>query len=70
MVGGVEVFCLVKSGALVAAPELLSSSVILKLIMSTILDTSFLMLSGRLPGIALPTSFKLQRYIANANSGK
>lgn len=38
-------------------------------IMSTILDTSFAIFSGRLAGKSFPTSFRLQRYIARANSG-
>lgn len=62
-------FCLVKSGTFVAPPEAASSAT-LKLIMSTMLETSFLIFSGRLPGKGLPTSFRLQRYIASANSGK
>lgn len=47
-----------------------ASSTILKLIMSTMLDTSFLMLSGREDGSIFPVSFKLHKYIASANSGK
>ena len=38
--------------------------------MSTILETSFAILSGKLGGKSLPTSFRLQRYMASANSGK
>lgn len=41
-----------------------------KEIMSTMLETSFLIVSGREGGRSLPVIFKLQRYIANANSGK
>lgn len=47
-----------------------TSSTTPKFMISTMLDTSFLMLSGRDDGNDLPTSFKLQRYIARANSGK
>ncbi len=71
MVGGVS--CLVKSGALPAGAELLApafSSATLKLMISTMLDTSFLIFSGRPGGKDLPVSFRLQRYIASANSGK
>ena len=39
-------------------------------IMSTMLETSFLIVSGREGGRSLPVIFKLQRYIASANSGK
>lgn len=38
--------------------------------MSTMLETSFWIVSGRTAGRSLPVIFKLQRYIANANSGK
>lgn len=38
--------------------------------MSTILETSFIILSGKLCGNSFPTSFRLQRYMAKANSGK
>lgn len=41
-----------------------------KEIMSTILETSFLMVSGRVAGISRPVRRKLHRYMANANSGK
>ena len=37
---------------------------------STMLETSFAIRSGKPRGRSLPTSFKLQRYIASANSGK
>ena len=37
---------------------------------STILDTSFAIFSGNDDGKDLPTSFRLHRYIARANSGK
>lgn len=37
---------------------------------STMLETSFAILSGKLFGRSLFVSRKLQRYIANANSGK
>lgn len=46
------------------------SSATLKLMISTMLDTSFLTFSGRDGGSCLPVSFKLQRYMASANSGK
>ena len=39
-------------------------------IMSTMLETSFAIFSGRLGGSCLPTSLRLQRYMARANSGK
>ena len=38
--------------------------------MSTILETSFIIFSGKLCGNSFPTSFRLQRYMAKANSGK
>ena len=38
--------------------------------MSTILETSFNIFSGKLCGNSFPTSFRLQRYMARANSGK
>ena len=41
-----------------------------KEIMSTILETSFLIFSGRTVGISLPVNRRLQRYMAKANSGK
>lgn len=41
-----------------------------KEMMSTMLETSFWIVSGRTAGRSLPVIFKLQRYIANANSGK
>ena len=47
-----------------------ASSAILKLIMSTMLDTSFLILSGSDDGSIFPVNFKLHRYMARANSGK
>lgn len=37
--------------------------------MSTMLDTSFLIFSGRTDGKDVPVNFKLQRYMAKANSG-
>lgn len=37
---------------------------------STMLETSFCIFSGRLAGKSFPTSFRLHRYIARANSGK
>lgn len=39
-------------------------------IISTMLDTSFAIRSGNVCGRSFPTSFKLQRYMASANSGK
>lgn len=39
-------------------------------IISTMLDTSFLILSGSTVGRSLPVIFKLHKYIAKANSGK
>lgn len=38
--------------------------------MSTILETSLWIFSGNVGGRSFPTSFRLQRYIASANSGK
>ena len=58
-------------GALLAGVERLGpSSAMLKDMMSTILETSFLTRSGKLFGSSLPVNFKLQRYMARANSGK
>lgn len=37
---------------------------------STMLDTSFAIFSGKLCGKSFPTSLRLHRYIAKANSGK
>lgn len=59
-----------KFGALVRGAGAGRSSGTPNEMMSTILETSFATLSGRLAGNSLPTSFKLQRYIARANSGK
>ena len=74
MVGGDAVLCLalVKSGAFVAGAELelAASSATLKLMISTMLDTSFLMFSGSELGRDFPVSFRLHRYMARANSGK
>jgi len=42
----------------------------LKLIISTMLETSFLTFSGNVDGSAFPVNFRLQRYMARANSGK
>ena len=58
------------SGVEEAPPEAAASSATLKLMISTMLETSFLMWSGRLGGSCLPVSFKLHRYMARANSGK
>ena len=41
-----------------------------KEMMSTMLETSFIILSGILSGRSLPVSLRLHKYIANANSGK
>ena len=41
-----------------------------KEMISTMLETSFLTLSGKAAGISLPVNFRLHRYIARANSGK
>lgn len=59
-----------KLGALVRGGADGLSSGTPKDIMSTILDTSFAIFSGRLAGSCLPTSLRLQRYMARANSGK
>jgi hypothetical protein len=45
------------------------SSTTLNEMISTMLDTSFLTLSGKLGGRLLPVKLKLHRYIASANSG-
>ena len=58
-----------KLGALVRGGAEGRSSGTPKEIMSTMLETSFAIFSGRLGGSCLPTSFRLQRYIARANSG-
>ena len=74
IVGGAEAFCRpLKSGALLAAVGSAlapPSSTTLKLMMSTMLETSFLMLLGSADGSDFPVSLRLQRYIARANSGK
>jgi hypothetical protein len=59
-----------KSGAFVLAGACGASSSTAKLIISTILETSFFIFSGRVEGSCFPTSFRLHRYIARANSGK
>ncbi len=58
-----------KFGALLRGAAAGRSSGTPKEMMSTILDTSFATLSGNVCGSSFPTSFKLQRYIARANSG-
>jgi hypothetical protein len=61
---------MLKSGAfVVGVDDSVLSSATAKFIISTILETSFLILSGSTEGKDLPTSFKLQRYMASANSG-
>ena len=40
-----------------------------KEMMSTMLETSFMIFSGILSGRSLPVSLRLHKYIANANSG-
>lgn len=59
-----------KFGALVRGAAAGRSSGTPNEMMSTMLNTSFDTLSGKLAGRSLPTSFKLHRYIAKANSGK
>lgn len=59
-----------KFGALLRVGGWGRSSGTPKDIISTILDTSFAMRSGSVCGRSFPTSLKLQRYIARANSGK
>jgi hypothetical protein len=59
-----------KSGAFVLAGAGGASSSTAKLIISTMLETSFFIFSGRVEGSCFPTSFRLHRYIARANSGK
>lgn len=61
---------ILKSGAFVRGAGSGPSSAAPKLMISTMLVTSFLMFSGNVAGNCFPTSFKLQRYIARANSGK
>lgn len=65
-------FCpALKFGALDAGAEPdPASSARLKLMISTMLETSFLMFSGRTVGSCFPVIFRLHRYIARANSGK
>src|SRR5690242_15429864 len=73
MVGGVAVFCRRGSlilGRLERAGAAGASSGTPNDMISTMLETSFLMRSGREVGTACPFSFRLQRYIASANSGK
>lgn len=60
-------FGILEGGAAVCVGVL---SGIPKEIISTILDTSFNIFSGILSGMSFPVIFKLQRYIAKANSGK
>jgi len=73
MVGGDTVACLFGSLKLGALPREavggLSSGTPNEM-MSTMLDTSFLIRSGNVDGILWPFSLRLQRYIARANSGK
>lgn len=60
-----------KEGALAAGAGLCDcSSAVPNEIMSTMLETSFLIFSGRLVGTSFPVNFRLQRYMAKANSGK
>lgn len=59
-----------KLGALLRGGACGRSSGTPKDIMSTMLETSFAIRSGNACGKSFPTSFKLQRYIAKANSGK
>lgn len=62
---------ILKSGALLfGAVGSGPSSAMLKLIISTILETSFRIFSGRTEGNDLPVIFRLHKYIARANSGK
>jgi len=71
MAGGDAAFVrTLKSGAFVLGGSSGVSSTTPKLIMSTMLETSFLILSGKVAGSGLPTIFRLHRYIASANSGK
>jgi hypothetical protein len=61
---------MLKSGALALGAEVGASSATPKFIISTMLETSFLIFSGSVEGSDFPTSFRLQRYMAKANSGK
>ena len=58
-----------KLGAFDRGPAWGLSSGIPKDIISTMLETSFRTFSGSVAGRSLPVSFRLQRYIARANSG-
>ena len=67
-------FCIAGSSKFGALPRgvgrLGCSSGIPKEIISTILETSFRIRSGRELGKSFPVSLRLHRYIARANSGK
>lgn len=59
-----------KFGALDAGALDPASSARLKLMMSTMLETSFLIFSGKTVGSCFPVILRLHRYMARANSGK
>jgi hypothetical protein len=61
---------MLKSGAFVLGAGSGVSSATPKFIISTILETSFLIFVGKVDGNGFPTRFRLHRYIARANSGK
>ena len=59
-----------KLGALLLKGGCGRSSGTPKEMISTILETSLAIFSGRMAGRSFPTNFKLHRYMAKANSGK
>ena len=59
-----------KLGAFVRGGACWRSSGTPKDMISTMLDTSLAIFSGNAPGKSFPTSLRLHRYIASANSGK
>lgn len=67
---GVDIEGVSKLGALLRGGAWGRSSGTPKDMMSTMLETSFATRSGNACGSSFPTSFKLQRYMAKANSGK
>ena len=59
-----------KFGAFVFGAGAGAASATAKEMISTMLETSFLIFSGKVDGISFPVSFRLHKYIDNANSGK
>ena len=70
MVGALLLDNALKSGAFVRGGAVGLSSGTPNEIMSTMLPTSFAIFSGSAAGRSFPTSLRLHRYIARANSGK